>query len=124
MTLDRSSPLGRILEMAAPAVFTGIVFAIGYVVTGIGVGTQAERDITALRNEMNGRFDQVQVAIGNLPDVRAEMVQVERRLDQSDNRNAAQSVRLDQLQQSTISTRADLDNLIRASAAQVGHGPR
>ena len=124
MTLNRDGLLGRIMELMLPAVFTGLVFAIGYVITGIGVGSQAQKDIATLRSDMNGRFDQVQSAIGNLPDVRAEMVQVERRLDQGDNRAQAQSTRLEQLQQSTISTRSDLDNLIRASQVPVGRPVR
>lgn len=124
MTLNRDGLLGRIMELMLPAVFTGLVFAIGYVITGIGVGSQAQKDIATLRSDMNGRFDQVQSAIGNLPDVRAEMVQVERRLDQGDNRAQAQSTRLEQLQQSTISTRSDLDNLIRASQVPVGRPAR
>ena len=125
MTLNRDGLLGRIMELMLPAVFTGLVFAIGYAfITGIGVGSQAQKDIATLRSDMNGRFDQVQSAIGNLPDVRAEMVQVERRLDQGDNRAQAQSTRLEQLQQSTISTRSDLDNLIRASQVPVGRPAR
>ena len=87
-------------------------------------------DVTALRADMVSRFDAasqtttkqfetVRADIANLPNVQAELTQLDRRQSETDNRLAAQSTRMEQIQQLGIQTRSDLDAVLRASAAQV-----
>lgn len=77
-------------------------------------------NVTQFRIETNQQLGDIRQSISNLPDVRAELVQIERRLDQADSRNAAQSARLEQIGEMAITTRSDVDNILRSSAAQVG----
>jgi Tfp pilus assembly protein PilO len=132
MTGPRFTPeisLGQVIQAIVVAGTVGVA-----VFTYVAKIDTAQHDIASMRLDMNGRFDQVRVDtnsrldqvrvdIANLPDLRAELAQVEKRLDQIDNRSAAQSARLEQVQQMAVTARADLDSVIRASAAQVGRRP-
>jgi Tfp pilus assembly protein PilO len=80
----------------------------------------AQTEIAALRFDMNQQFNGIRTDIVNLPDVRAELVQIEKRLDQADNRAANESARLEEIQQMAIQNKADILNILRSSAAQVG----
>jgi hypothetical protein len=110
--------LGQIINALIMA--SGIAYAI---VTYANRVDTTQRDLTSLHQEMVTRFDTVseqfrgvRLDIANLPDVRAELVQLGRRMDQADNRMGAQSNRLEQIQQMTIQNRADMDNIIRGRA--------
>lgn len=70
-------------------------------------------DVAALRVDTNEQFKGVRADIANLPDVRAQLVQMERRMDANDSRMDAQSKRLELLEREVIQTRSDVDNLIR-----------
>jgi septal ring factor EnvC (AmiA/AmiB activator) len=78
-------------------------------------------DVASLRADTNEQFKAVRADIANLPDVRAQLVQMERRLDQNDSRADAQSKRLELLEREVIQSRADLDNVIRASQPPAKH---
>lgn len=86
-----------------------------------------QRDLAELRVElakqmagmqvnMTDQFRGVRNDIAALPDVRAELTQLERRADQADNRMGALSDRVGQVFQQGIQTRADLDSLLRNAA--------
>lgn len=107
--------LGQIINALIMA--SGIAYAI---ITYANRVDTTQRDLTSLHQEMVTRFDTVseqfrgvRLDIANLPDVRAELIQLGRRMDQADNRMGAQSNRLEQIQQMTIQNRADMDNMIR-----------
>lgn len=70
----------------------------------------------AMQANVNRQFNDVQIAIAALPDFRAELGQLERRVNQSDDRASAQSARLDQLQQATASNTARLENMMGGPA--------
>lgn len=114
--------LGGILQMVV------VISSIGFaVMTYASRVDTTQNNVQQLRSDMTSQLanitDQlrnVRLDITNLPDVKAELVQIERRLDQTDSRNSAQSARLEQIQQTAIGTRSDVDNILRSSAAQVG----
>lgn len=62
------------------------------------------------------QFRGVRSEITNLPDLRAEVTQVSKRVDASDSRIAAQSARIEQAIQMGIQAQADIANLIRANS--------
>ena len=78
-------------------------------------------DVAALRTDTNDQFKQVRADIANLPDVRAQLVQMEKRLDANDSRVDAQSKRMELLEREVIQSRADLDNVIRSSQTPAKH---
>ena len=99
-----------------------------WAITSATHATDARSDVASLRADMNEQFHQVRLDIANLPDVQAQIVQMNRRLDQDDSRLDAQSKRsefveseqskhIETLEREVIQTRADLDNVIRASQA-------
>ena len=113
MQYDPKVDLGQI------AVILGLVGAVGiWAVTNGNTAGEAARSVAALRNEMNEQFHQVRLDIANLPDQRAELTQIEKRLDQSDSRADAQSKRVETLERAVIQERADLDNVLRAYGAK------
>lgn len=67
---------------------------------------------TALQLSMNDQFKGLRLDIANLPDVRAELVQLGRRADQSDSRSNAQSDRMEKLETLLIQLQARVDNSI------------
>jgi hypothetical protein len=114
--------LGGVLQMIV------VVSSIGFAVLTYATRVDTtQNSVQQLKSDMTSQFsnmtDQVRglrLDIANLPDVKAEIVQMEKRLDQGDSRNAAQSARLDQLGNIAIGTRSDVDSILRSSAAQVG----
>ena len=80
-----------------------------------GVKTDTADQLRQVQANTNDQFNRVRADIANLPDVRAELTQIERRLDQNDSRADAQSKRVETLERAVIQTRADLDALIRGA---------
>jgi hypothetical protein len=114
--------LGQIINAVVMA--GGIVYAIANYTNKVD---NTQRDVQQLRTEMtrqlaeisvsvNEQFKGVRTDIANLPDVKAELTQLERRADQSDNRAGAQSNRLDRLQETIIQTSSDVAGLLRDKA--------
>lgn len=111
--------LGQILQ--AIVVAAGMAWGV---ITYANKVDMTQNDLHALRIDMttqlsaiqlnvSKQFDSVRSDIANLPDVRAELTQLEKRSDQADNRAAALSERIGQVWQLQIQSRADLDNVIR-----------
>lgn len=114
---DPKIDLGHVLTLG-----TVIVLATVYIVSNQGTARiaadaakQAGDNVASLRIDMNEQFRQVRADIANLPNVQAELAQLEKREDQIDARVDAQSKRMELIEREVIQARADLDNVIRAS---------
>ena len=105
--------IGVILALAGGLSYWAITSA-GTAKVASDAAKQASDAVAALRGDMNDQFRQVRADIANLPDVRAELIQIERRLDQNDSRADALSKRTELLEREVIQTRADLDAALRA----------
>ncbi len=69
--------------------------------------------LSAIQIANNEQFRTVRADIANLPEVKADMTQINRRVDQADNRADAQSKRLDNVEKATIQSSADIVNILR-----------
>lgn len=130
--ISRDVTLGDIITAAA--ILGGVAL---YQVNNVGKAQQAldavqslrvdmTANVQALRVDMKESFVHVQSDIGgvrgdiaNLPDVRAELVQMERRVDQIDSRADAQSKRLEILEREVIQMRSDVDHIVPSTVGQV-----
>jgi hypothetical protein len=106
--------LGHVLQVVA--VVGGLTV---WAISSADKADQAQKDIASLRVEMNARFDAVQHSISTLPDVQAQMTQINRRLDQGEQRQASFDGRIGAVERLSIGVRSDVDNMIRASSIQL-----
>jgi flagellin-like hook-associated protein FlgL len=76
------------------------------------LGTDLTKRIDASATATHEQWRQVREDISNLPSVAATIVQMEKRMDQVDNRVAAQSSRLDIIQSQADRDHAKLETLV------------
>lgn len=91
---------------------TDLVFQVASLRTDMGT------QFMAIQTNNTEAFRRVLADIANLPDVRATLGQVERRLDQGDSRLDAQSKRLESVQAVGIQNSADIVNVLRIMGAK------
>lgn len=77
----------------------------------IAAKAEMAAQITGVQAQNNEQFQNVRHDIANLPDVRASLTQVERRLNEADSRADAQSKRAEINDRMEIETRAKVDAL-------------
>ena len=134
MEFDPKITLGEIMGVIALA--GGVTFwaisSAGTAKTAADAAQRASDGVASLRADMNDQFrgvkadtaqqfQQVRSDIANIPDMHAEMTQLEKRQDSADARIEALSKRIDLMQRDVIQERADLDNIVRASQAPQKH---
>ncbi len=78
-----------------------------------GLRAELAAQIVALQAANNEQFRIVRSDIANLPEVKADMTQFNRRMDQADSRADAQSKRMDNIEKNGIQNAADIVNLLR-----------
>lgn len=122
--------LGHILQAAMVA-----CAAILFIVTGRNTADQAVRDVASLKESMYAQNTEIKAAltsgladvrqqISSLPDQRARLDQVERRLNDLDGRVSAQDQRTGALEKTVFETRADVNALTRAANMPLPRPPR
>lgn len=77
-----------------------------------------DRQLTAMQLSADKQFASIKVDIANLPDVRAELTQIGRRVDQADGRANALSDRVGQALQQGYRNTADIEAMARASSGK------
>jgi hypothetical protein len=82
--------------------------------------TSITSQISDLRGVVSSGLKDVRQQIANLPDQKARLEQVERRLDQSDARQITMEARLGIVERAAIELRSDLNNVTRASSVRWG----
>lgn len=135
--VEKTLSLGHISYFAVAAVtFLWLVFGyVGKIGTTADDLKRIDDKVTNFRAELLDRlitnqrtqteqFQSLASAISNLPDMRAAVTQIEHRLDQADNRAAAQSNRLDTVQAQGVQSASDLTALLRAQTGNPRPGPR
>lgn len=116
------------------AAATVLVVVSGYILTSNGKAEQTARDLTVfqaridgtvaeLRAEMRAGIASIRSDISLLPDQRARLTAVERRLSEGDARDIAQDQRLSIVEQRSIETRARLENVTAASSQSLPGAP-
>lgn len=116
------------------AAATVLVVVAGYILTSNDKAEQTARDLTVfqaridgtvaeLRAEMHAGIASIRSDISLLPDQRARLTAVERRLSEGDARDIAQDQRLSIVEQRSIETRARLENVTAASSQSLPGAP-
>lgn len=113
--IDLTLSFAHIVQIAGMLVF-GLWIIFGYLTKiDVSQSTIAElsRQITQLQKSQNEQYTQISQKVEILADIKATVTQLNLRMDQTDNRMAAQSNRLDIVQTDGIQTKADLTALLR-----------
>lgn len=116
------------------AAATVLVVVAGYILTSSGKADQTARDLSAfqasinatvaeIRTEMRSGIANIRSDISLLPDYRARLTAVERRLAEGDARDTAQETNIARIDRLAIETRADVNNLRAASAQNLPNAP-
>lgn len=112
-------------------------FGVGvvvYVVTNSNKSDQTAKDLDAfqttvtgtiaeIRGEVRAGITNIRTDIASLPDQRARLLAVERRLSEGDARDVAQDARLSAVERSAIETAAQVTNLRAASSQNLPNAP-
>lgn len=76
------------------------------------------KKIDGVKTDLTAKIDDVKTAIQNLPDIRATLPQLEKRMDQFEARSGAQSDRLLETEQKGSKDRSDIDGILRVLAGR------
>ena len=132
---------GQIIQAVVVSLFGTAAI---WLATNANNGAEAQKSVDRLQTSITGQIGDVKSDIAavrrdiaNLPDVQAQMIQMNRRLDQDDSRADAQSKRMEQMARDMqlelqerdkrmeammaliIRAQSDLDNVLRASQQAV-----
>ena len=111
-----------------------LVAVSGYIFNASGKADQTAKDLASLQTDMRTTISGVQREvregisnirsdIATLPDQRARLISVERRLSEGDARDVAQDARIGNIERQTIETAAQVNNLRAASAITLPGAP-
>lgn len=78
--------------------------------------------ISAIQADRLLKYQAMQTTIANIPDMRAELSQLEKRSDQADSRADAQSKRMETIQSGQIQNGSDISAILRALSGTPRNG--
>lgn len=85
--------------------------------------TSVRETVSVLERQVSQGLRDIRSDISMLPDQRARLDQVERRLTEGDARDVAQDARIGLIERQAIETREQVNNLIRASSVTLPGSP-